>query len=283
MKNIKSSVSHIIQAALDEDFVYEDVTTRFLVKKNQTSEAYIVSREDAVICGNEIVKKVFKKFDPNVKIFSYHKDGARIRKDEPVIFMSGLTRSLLSCERVALNFLGHLSGISTLTAQFVKLTAKTNVKILDTRKTTPGLRDLEKYAVRCAKGENHRRDLREMVLIKDNHLLAKQYHLSISEIISRLRRKTKKKIELEVDTLAQFKEALLAKPDIILLDNMNLVQLKNAVHLKKKSGSKILLEASGGVNLKTIVNISKTGIDRISIGALTHSADNINFSMEFVK
>lgn len=283
MKNINNSIGRIIQTAMDEDFVHRDVTTQYLVDKNQISQAYILSREDAVICGNDIVKKIFQKIDAQVKFFSYHKDGEDIKKNEPVIFLKGPTRSLLSCERVALNFLGHLSGISTLTAEFVKLVSGTRVKILDTRKTTPGLRDLEKYAVRCAKGENHRRDLSDMVLIKDNHLLAKAQDLSMATIIARLRAKTKKKIELEVDTLSQYREALLAKPDIILLDNMTLSQIKQAVNLKKKIDSKILLEVSGGINLQSIVKISKTGIDRISIGALTHSAKSVNFSMEFVR
>ncbi len=283
MKNINNSIDRIIQTAMDEDFVHRDVTTQNLVDKNQISQAYILSREDAVICGNDIVKKIFKKIDTRIKVFSYHKDGEDIKKNEPVIFLKGPTRSILSCERVALNFLGHLSGISTLTAEFVKLAAGTRVKILDTRKTTPGLRDLEKYAVRCAKGENHRRDLSDMVLIKDNHLLAKAQNLSMATIIARLRAKTKKRIELEVDTLSQYKEALLAKPDIILLDNMTLSQIKQAVDLKKKIDSKILLEVSGGINLQSIVKISKTGIDRISIGALTHSAKSVNFSMEFVR
>ncbi len=283
MKNINNTIDRIIQIAMDEDFVHRDVTTQNLVDKNQISQAYILSREDAVICGNDIVKKIFKKIDTQVKVFSYHKDGQDIKKNEPVIFLKGPTRSILSCERVALNFLGHLSGISTLTAEFVKLVSGTSVKILDTRKTTPGLRDLEKYAVRCAKGENHRRDLSDMVLIKDNHLLAKAQNLSMATIIARLRAKTKKKIELEVDTLSQYREALLAKPDIILLDNMTLSQIKQAVNIKKKAGSKILLEVSGGINLQSIVKISKTGIDRISIGALTHSAKSVNFSMEFVR
>ncbi len=283
MKNINNTIDRIIQIAMDEDFVDRDVTTQNLVDKNQISQAYILSREDAVICGNDIVKKIFKKIDTQVKVFSYHKDGEDIKKNEPVIFLKGPTRSILSCERVALNFLGHLSGISTLTAEFVKLVSGTSVKILDTRKTTPGLRDLEKYAVRCAKGENHRRDLSDMVLIKDNHLLAKAQNLSMATIIARLRAKTKKKIELEVDTLSQYREALLAKPDIILLDNMTLSQIKQAVNIKKKAGSKILLEVSGGINLQSIVKISKTGIDRISIGALTHSAKSVNFSMEFVR
>lgn len=283
MKNIKKQVNRIIQTAMDEDFVNDDVTTKCLVNKNQISEGYILSREDAIICGTEIVKATFKKFDPKVKVFLYQKDGTKIKKNEPVIFLKGSTRSILSCERIALNFLGHLSGIATLTNQCVEKVANSKVKILDTRKTTPGLRDLEKYAVRCGQGENHRRDLKAMVLIKDNHLLAKQNHLTFSTIISQLRRQTKKKIELEVDTLSQFKEALSARPDIILLDNMTISQIKQAVILKKQSGHKILLEASGGVDLKTILNISKTGIDRISIGQLTHSANSVNFSMELVK
>ncbi len=283
MTKIKTTITQIIKRALKEDFAHNDVTTKNLVNKNQVSEAYIISKQEGIICGNDIVKEIFHKYDPSIKVHCYHKDGQSIKKNEPVIFIFGSTRSLLSCERVALNFLGHLSGIASLTAQFVKKVSETKVKILDTRKTAPGFRDLEKYAVRCAGGENHRRDLNDMILIKDNHLLAKDSADTFTQIIKSLRRKTKKKIELEVDTIEQFQEALIAQPDIILLDNMSIQQLKHAVRLRKKAGSKILLEASGGVNLQTVVAISKTGIDRISVGQLTHSANSLNFSMEFVK
>jgi len=276
------TIRRIIDIAMDEDRVQNDITTNILIDKKQISESYIISREDAVICGNALVKEVFKKFDAKATVVSYHKDGDRIKKNEPVLFLKGPTATILSCERVALNFLGHLSGISTLTAGFVKMAGKTTSKILDTRKTTPGLRDLEKYAVYCGGGFNHRQDLSDMVLIKDNHLAAQAKDITLADIVRKVRRETTKKIELEVDTLKQFEQALQARPDIILLDNMTVAQLKTAVHLKKKKKSQIMLEASGGVNLNTIAKIAQTGVDRISIGQLTHSAKAVDFSLEFV-
>lgn len=280
MNSMQKSINRIIQTAMDEDHVYDDVTTKILVDKKQTSQAYIISREEGIVCGSGIVKKIFQKFDRRVKVFAYHKDGDNIRKNEPIIFIKGPTRSILSCERIALNFLGRLSGIATLTSEFVKR-AGSKIKILDTRKTTPGLRILEKMAVKTGGGTSHRLNLSDMVLIKDNHRLAKN-KLSLKEAVNRLRQATNKKIEIEVDTLEQFKEVLSAKPDFILLDNMSAAQLQKAVMLKKKIRSKVLLEASGGINLQTVSKIAKTGIDRISVGQLTHSAKSIDFSLEFV-
>ncbi|MCC6759502.1 MAG: carboxylating nicotinate-nucleotide diphosphorylase [Candidatus Omnitrophica bacterium] len=276
----KNIISHIIQTALAEDRAYNDITTKTLVDKKQISQAYIISREDAVICGNAVIKEIFKKFDAKATVVSYHKDGDRIKKNEPVIFIKGPTATILSCERVSLNFLARLSGIATLTAEFVKQAGK--AKILDTRKTTPGLRELEKYAVVCGGGFNHRRDLSDMMLIKDNHLAAQAKDMTIADIIRKVRQEAKKKIELEVDTLKQFTEALQARPDIILLDNMTTAQLKTAVRLKKHAKSKVLLEASGGIDLRNIAKVAQTGVDRISIGQLTHSVKAVDFSLEFV-
>lgn len=276
----KNIISQIIQNALAEDRAYNDITTKTLVDKKKISQAYIISREDAVICGNAVIKEIFKKFDAKATVVSYHKDGDRIKKNEPVIFIKGPTATILSCERIALNFLARLSGIATLTAEFVKQAGK--AQILDTRKTTPGLRDLEKYAVVCGGGFNHRRDLSDMVLIKDNHLAAQAKDMTISDIIRKVRQEAKKKIELEVDTLKQFTEALQARPDIILLDNMTTAQLKTAVRLKKHAKSKVLLEASGGIDLRNIAKVARTGVDRISIGQLTHSVKAVDFSLEFV-
>lgn len=275
-----NSILQIIQTALAEDRVHNDITTQTLVDKKQISQAYIISREDAVICGNGVIKEIFKKFGAKTTVVSYHKDGDKIKKNEPVIFIKGPTATILSCERVALNFLARLSGISTVTAEFVNQAGK--AKILDTRKTTPGLRDLEKYAVTCGGGFNHRRDLSDMVLIKDNHLAAQAKDMTLADVIRKVRAATSKKIELEVDTLEQFKQALPARPDIILLDNMTPEQLRTAVRLKKQTGSKVLLEASGGINLNNIAKVAKTGVDRISIGQLTHSVKSTDFSLEFV-
>ncbi|MCB9772367.1 MAG: carboxylating nicotinate-nucleotide diphosphorylase [Candidatus Omnitrophica bacterium] len=282
MKLSNQVIDRIIRIALDEDCAKHDITTHVLVDKAQKSEAYIISRQNAVLCGTALIQRIFKIFDPRVTVYPYHKDGNMIRHNEPIIFIKGSTRSILSCERVVLNFLAHLSGISTLTLQFVKAANNVKVQILDTRKTTPGLRDLEKYAVFCGGGSNHRHDLSDMILIKDNHLLSQKTQ-DFADIVKQVRRKTNKKVEIEVDTLNQFQKALASKPDIILLDNMNTAQIKKAVQIKKRNRSKVLLEASGGVNLKTIAHIAKTGVNRISIGQLTHSVPAVDFSMEFVK
>lgn len=280
---LPKTIDRLIETAMHEDRVRHDITTRYLVDKKKFSQAYIISRQNARLCGIEIVYKIFKKFDPSARVFAYHKDGDAVNPNEPVIYIQGPTSAILSCERITLNFLGHLSGIATLTSAFVEKVKGTKARILDTRKTTIGFRDLEKYAVRCGGGDNHRRDLSDMVLIKDNHLLSYENQLDIPGTIKSLRKKTGKLIEIEVDTLDQFREALNAGPDIILLDNMTTAQIKKAVFLNKKSGRKILLEASGNVRLDTVSAIAKTGVDRISVGQLTHSAKSIDFSMEFVK
>lgn len=280
---LPKTIDRLIETAMHEDRVRHDITTRILVDKKKISQAYIISRQNARLCGVAIVRKIFKKFDPSVRVYAYHKDGDAVNPNEPVIYIQGPTSAILSCERITLNFLGHLSGIATLTSAFVEKVKGTKARILDTRKTTIGFRDLEKYAVRCGGGDNHRRDLSDMVLIKDNHLLSYENQLDIPGTIKSLRKKTGKLIEIEVDTLDQFCEALNAGPDIILLDNMTTAQIKKAVFLNKKSGRKILLEASGNVRLDTVSAIAKTGVDRISVGQLTHSAKNVDFSMEFVK
>ncbi len=281
--SLNKNISTLIKNALTEDRVANDLTTQSLINKTQTSQAYIVSREEAIICGTRLVKDIFRTLNSKIHVFVYHQDGDKIKINEPVIFIEGPTASILSGERVALNFLTRLSGISTLTAKFVEKVIGTKAKILDTRKTTPGLRDLEKYAVVCGGGHNHRRDLSDMVLIKDNHIAAQPQDMTLSDIVRKVRKETKKKIEIEVDTFRQFKEALTAQPDIILLDNMTTSQMKAAVHLKKQCKSKVLLEASGGINHSNVTKIAATGVDRISIGQLTHSPRSIDFSLEFVK
>ncbi len=280
MTLLQKEIAKIINNAIKEDCVDNDITTNSLIDKNQKSEAYIISRQDAVVCGTTIVQQVFKIVDPKVTVFAYRKEGERISKNEPLIFIKGSTRSILSGERLALNFLGRLSGIATLTSQYVEK-AGPKVKILDTRKTTPGLRNLEKMAVVTGGGTNHRFNLREMVLIKDNHRLATQKEISLAEAVSRAK-KTKKKIEIEVDNIDQFHQAIAAKPDIILLDNMPPAQIRKAVSIKKLLKSKTLLEASGGINLKTVSVIAKSGVDRISVGKITHSAPCVDYSLEFV-
>lgn len=279
---MKTNINQIVLQALREDNALRDMTTRLLIDKNKISEAHIMTKEEAALCGLDIAKKVFRKLDPQIQILSSYKDGDRIGKNKEVLFLKGKTRAILSGERVALNFLGHLSGIATLTHQFVKAAGSSKVKVMDTRKTTPGLRALERMAVKAAGGSNHRDDLAAMVLVKDNHLLAMRKKMPLAKIIQHLRQKTKKILEIEVDNLVQLKVALAASPDIILLDNMRVAQLRQAVKMTRQNKKPCLLEASGGVSLKNIRQIAQTGVDRISIGALTHSAVFINFSLELI-
>lgn len=270
----------LIRQALREDSARRDLTTHSLVPKNNTCEAVIVVRENAVICGLGIVKKVFKQLDPAVKFRTSYSDGDKVKKGDNILFIKGKTRVLLSGERVALNFLSLLSGIATLTNAFVKKVSPYKANIMDTRKTIPGLRALSKKAVRCGGGVNHRFDLSAMVLIKDNHRIVHKTSLSIKESIQSLRKKTSKPIEVEVDNITQFKQALDARPDMILLDNMPVGQMKKAVLLNKKYKTSCILEASGGIHLKNVRSIAATGVNRISVGALTHSPKAVDFSME---
>ena len=291
-------IKSIITQALREDAAFHDITTNFLIPKDQQSTANILIKEEAIVCGLEIVKDVFKALDPNIQFKTLFKDGSRVKKNTVVAVVKAKTRALLSGERVALNFLGHLSGIATLTHQFVQKVKPSKVKILDTRKTTPGLRIFEKYAVRCGGGENHRGNLSEMILIKDNHRQVIGSLSKLQECIRNLRRKTKKMIEVEVDSLLELREVLKASPDIILLDNMSPSQVKKVVNFVKKEKRRSpelsvptdnwqrtkqpLLEASGGITITNVSAFARTGVDRISIGSLTHSARAINVSMEMI-
>ncbi len=276
-----SLINKIIAEALREDAAFGDITTNLLIKKDHVSKAQILIKEEAVICGLEVVKTVFKKLDRKIYFKTSFKDGHKVKKNTVVAVVTGKTRALLSGERVALNFLSHLSGIATTTHRFVEAARPFKAKILDTRKTTPGLRHLEKYAVRCGGGENHRADLSEMVLIKDNHREILGFLTKLQETVRHFKRKTHKPIEVEVDNLNEFEEILKANPDIILLDNMSLQAIKKAVK-KRGQRKQPLLEASGGITMKNVHAIAQTGVDRISIGALTHSPLTIDVSMEMI-
>jgi len=221
-----------------EDAAGNDITTKSLIPSTHVSGGWIIVKEDCILCGIGAAKSVFERIDRNIRFTAKYKDGAKVRKNTKIALVRGKTRSLLAGERVALNLLGYLSGIATDTHRFVEKARPTKAKILDTRKTTPGLRLLEKYAVKCGGGHNHRPDLSELVLIKDNHRDACHPHLSISEAIQCTRRKTNKTIEIEVDNVGQFKEALSAHPDMILLDNMSCVQMRKAVAITRKMPSK---------------------------------------------
>ena len=273
-----SSIDRIIRQALAEDLAGGDVTTNALVSRTHVSQAVIISKEDAVVCGLEIAKRVFRSLDPKISIKLLVQDGQKIKKNQKVLRIKGCTRTLLSAERVALNFLSYLSAIATTTNHFVAKTKPYSAQILDTRKTTPTLRTLERYAVRCGRGHNHRDNLHDMVMIKDNHLAMSDR--SLRETVNTACKKTNVSVEIEVDTLSQFKEALSTRADIILLDNMTPAMIKKAVAMRNRLKSSVLLEASGGINLSNVRNYAKTGVDRISIGELTHSRRAIDFSME---
>jgi nicotinate-nucleotide pyrophosphorylase (carboxylating) len=268
-----------VAIALAEDIGREDITTQFFVPATLHSSARIVSGEKAVVAGSRTAAEVFRQVDPSIHTDILHLDGTEVSAGESVLEIRGLARSILKAERTALNFLQRLSGIATLTRQFVAAAEHDHVKILDTRKTTPGLRQLEKAAVVAGGGGNHRFGLYDMVLIKDNHI-ASSY--GFSEFADRIRQIRKAhpnlRVELEAENLEQVRNFVeLEGVDVILLDNMTPVQMREAVALRK---NQIKFEASGGVNLTNIRRIAATGVDYISIGALTHSPRAIDFSLE---
>jgi nicotinate-nucleotide pyrophosphorylase (carboxylating) len=268
-----------IAVGLEEDIGAGDITTKFFVPENLHSSARIVAREKAIVAGSQTAAEVFRRVDPSIHTDIVRIDGAEVNSGESVIELRGLARSILTAERTALNFLQHLSGIATLTAQFVAAAANARVKILDTRKTTPGLRQLEKAAVVAGGGANHRFGLYDMVLVKDNHI-ASSY--GFTELVNRIRRIRKARpqlrVELEADSLEQVRNFVgLEGVDVILLDNMTPAQMREAVALRK---NQIKFEASGGVTLEDIRRIAATGVDYISVGALTHSPRAIDFSLE---
>ena len=270
-------IKQIVKNALREDIGPGDITTRGTVDKKAKAKGSILAKENGVISGLGAAKEVFKQVDRKIRFLPKVKDGAKVKKGKVVAIVSGPARGILTGERVALNFLQRLSGIATLTNQFVAKTKGTRTKILDTRKTAPGLRVLEKQAVKAGGGTNHRMGLYDAILIKDNHIaLAGGVEAAIKK--ARGRRPKAKGIEVEAKTIAQVKQAIKVGADRILLDNMNLKTLSQAVKLCKKA--KIKTEASGGVNLKTVRGIAKTGVDFISVGALTHSARALDISLE---
>jgi nicotinate-nucleotide pyrophosphorylase (carboxylating) len=274
-------IRHAVKLALTEDIGSGDVTTLATVPKNFTANAVMRAREPLVVAGLEFAETVFRELSRNVRISRLVKDGQRVEAGAGLLKISGPARAILSAERVALNFVQRLSGVATLTAQFVDAVKCTRAKILDTRKTTPGWRRFEKYAVACGGGRNHRIGLFDMVLIKDNHLAALRDAKpnAIAAAVQRARAKCPKlQIEVEADTLKQVAQAVDAGADVILLDNMTPAQLRQAV---KFIAGRARTEASGGVNLKSVRAIAGTGVDFISVGALTHSARAVDIGLDF--
>ncbi len=274
-------IRRAVALALAEDIGSGDVTTLAAVPETAKARAVVRAREPLVVAGLALAEAAFHELSSVVQFTRAVEDGHRVAEGQPLLQVAGAARALLSAERVALNFLQRLCGIATLTAQFVDAIKGTRAQILDTRKTTPGWRRLEKYAVACGGGRNHRLGLFDMVLIKDNHLAALRSESpnAIAAAVQRARTKYPElKVEVEADTLVQVDQAVAARADIILLDNMNVLQLRLAV---QKCRDRALTEASGGVTLAGVRAIAETGVDFISVGALTHSARAVDIGLDF--
>lgn len=268
----------IIEAALREDMPEGDITSEGIIPAEARSEAIFLAKEDGILAGLEIARRVFEKIDLAVEFTGKIQDGAAFRKSDILACVEGPSVALLKGERTALNFLQRLSGIATDTRRFVDAVAGTKAKILDTRKTTPGLRLLEKYAVRMGGGTNHRLNLSDMVLIKDNHL---RYVGSVAEAVRRARSTIRPGVRIEVEAadLSQVRDALAAGADRIMLDNMTLELMREAVAL---AAGLVPLEASGNMSLDRVRAVAETGVDFISVGALTHSARAVDISLDFL-
>jgi nicotinate-nucleotide pyrophosphorylase (carboxylating) len=264
----------LIRAALAEDIGPGDVTSRLTVPAARFSRAQLVARTDGILAGIDVCRQVFLTLDRSIRFVAKLNDGSRFRKGQVLAEVHGRARPILTAERTALNFIQRLSGIATTTRRFVDAVRGTSAAILDTRKTTPGWRTLEKHAVRCGGGTNHRTGLYDMILIKDNHIAAAG---SITAAIDRCR-SSRLPMEVETQTLADVKAALAAGAGRILLDNMTVAQMKRAVTLAR---GKAKLEASGGVTLRNVRRIAETGVDYISVGAITHSAPAADIALDF--
>ena len=273
------AVETLIELALQEDLGAGDWTTDSLIPPDHQTRCAILAQAEGILCGVEIAKRVFQRLDSEARFPNALTDGARLAPDTPVLTLEGNTRAILKAERTALNFLQHLSGIATRTRQLVDAVAGTGAQIVDTRKTTPALRLLEKYAVRIGGGRNHRVGLYDGILIKDNHLAA--LGGDIAEAVRRARQHAHHLLAVEVEctTLTQVEQAVAAGADGILLDNMPPETLREAVRLAK--GRVRFLEASGGVTLETVRAVAATGVDYISVGAITHSAPILPMHLEF--
>jgi len=279
----RRKIAEIVKAALKEDIGLIDVTTTSLIQKNTKARADIITREDGVVAGLDLCEGVFEQLDKDIKFKPQAKDGDMIYRDKALSYLEGPARGILTGERVALNFLAYLSGIATSTHEFVVKCKPYNVKVMDTRKTTPGLRYLEKYAVRKGGGYNHRMGLWDQVLVKDNHLkVVNNKSYAISKMLRDLRQKVQKniKIEMEVEDLKAFEEALNGSPDIIMLDNFKPKDVARAVEIRNKRGNKPFIEVSGNITLENIESYAKERPDVISIGEMTHSARSLDLSME---
>lgn len=271
-------IDKIIEQALLEDIWTGDITSESIIPYDLKARSIIKTKEEGIIAGLGIANLVFKKLDSEIVFQEKIKDGTKVSRDKVLSEITGPAQTILKGERVALNFLQRMSGIATITSKFCQKVKDFPVRIVDTRKTTPGLRILEKYAVRMGGGYNHRFGLYDTVLIKDNHIaVAGGIRSAVNSVRKQIAHTVK--IEVEVESLSQLQEALKMKTDIIMLDNMDLETIKKAVKMAK---GEALIEASGGITLEKVRKIAQTGVDLISIGALTHSVKSLDISMEII-
>ena len=271
-------VDNLIKTALLEDINYVDITTDYLIPEDQENEAKFLAKADGVLCGIEVALRVFTLIQPDFQYEVFIHDGEEVKKGDIIAKIKGKTRTILKGERTALNLLQHMSGISSMTNRIVKIVEGTNASIADTRKTLPGMRPLQKYAVTVGGGKNHRFNLSDAAILKDNHVDAGG---GITNAVTKLRTKLghMAKVELEVRTLDELREALSVDVDVIMLDNMDNDTMREAV---KIADGKALLEASGGITEETIRDVAETGVDIISIGALTHSVKAFDISLKII-
>lgn len=277
---ITFDIQNLIDAAFAEDAIFGDPTTDVLIPPDLTGSAALVTRDAGVLAGIEVATAAFERFDPSLRTEVIMPDGSSVSPGDRLAQVSGSVASILKAERTAVNFLQHLSGIASETRRYVDAVSGLRAKIVDTRKTTPGLRKLEKYAVTMGGGHNHRQNLADGILIKDNHIQAMALQgLGIGDVVKRAQAGASHtiKVEVEVDTIAQLQEVLDAGADLALLDNMSTEQMRKAVEI---ADGRAVLEASGGITLETVRAIAETGVDIISVGALTHSAPAMNVGLD---
>ncbi|MHB0977566.1 MAG: carboxylating nicotinate-nucleotide diphosphorylase [Candidatus Aquicultorales bacterium] len=270
-------IDGIIRRALAEDIGAGDITTNLVVGEGVRVRASILARQTGILAGLPVASRVFALVDADVAVRERASEGSSMKAGDEVLVVAGAARSVFAAERTALNFLQHLSGVATLTAAFVARTEGTPARIFDTRKTLPGLRILEKYAVSQGKGENHRLGLFDAVLIKDNHLKAAG---GVGPAVKAARRAFAGSVEVEVETLDELEEAIASGADIVMLDNMSVGEMKSAVDM---AAGRVILEASGGVSMETVRAVAETGVGRISVGAITQGAPPLDFSLEVLE
>jgi nicotinate-nucleotide pyrophosphorylase (carboxylating) len=278
--HITPDISKLIDLSIQEDYSMGDATTEALIPNNIAGKATLVADTDGILAGLDVALEVFIRMSQEIEITKLVDDGSSLIKDQKIAVIHGELSSILTAERTSLNFLRKLSGVATETDKYVKAVAHTKALIVDTRKTTPGFRLLEKYAVRTGGGHNHRHNLGDGILIKENHTRTlKAEGLTLTDIIQKARRNAPHtiKIEVEVEDLLQFEEVLRAKAELILLDNMSLSDMEKAVNMCDGGA---ILEASGGINLQSVGRVANTGVDLISVGALTHSSPDLDLSLD---